>query len=655
MTRKLILLLALSTFMLACTHGSIKVMVTPAMATVQTGTNEQFAATVTGTMNTAVTWQVNTIAGGNSTVGTITAMGLYTAPTQVPSPAMVTVTAVSQANTVANGMATVTVTTAPSLNVSPSPATVAAGGTQQFLANGGAATVTWQVNGMDGGSAAAGTITSKGVYTAPDIPPPGQTVTVTAISQSDSSLNASVTVTIAPSIATLNGSYTYLVNGQSSNSGLLEAGSFTADGKGNLTNGIEDQNGPSGVSLDIAFTGTYTVGTDGRGLLTITPATSSGLSVEMYEIVVISNARVRMIRYDTAATGIGTIDLNDTSAFSAASLSGNYVLSLSGGGVTGHELAAIALLTLNGKNAVTSGLMDQNANTEVNQNVSVSGPFVVASTGRGTLTLNGNLGTFDFAFYIISASKIRLVSLDAASLWEGTAVAQQGSNFNNSAIDGPIVYQASGQSQSVPSADAGQFTSNGSGTISNGIADENDNGTIYTGYDFTGLYSVASNGHGSMTLTSTARGSITYAFYVIASGQAVLMRTDTGGDSTGTLNVQSQSTFSSTDLSGSYGLTDSGTSSTGFIDKLIEFTAGTGGALTGNENDNDSQSPSADLTMTATSTVSSNGRGTMTVTAGGTTSTVDFYMISPTEMYVIGMDSDQVLSGGGEQQFPPTS
>ena len=655
MPKRLLPLLGLSAFMLACSHGSINVMVTPASATVQVGTNYQFTATVTGTMNTDVTWQVNTIQGGNDTVGTITPMGLYTAPAQVPAPAMVTVTAVSKATSVANAMAAVTITTAPSLDVTPSPVTVAAGSTQQFLANGGAAMATWQVNGVVGGSAATGTITTAGVYTAPALPPPGQTVTVTAISQSDYSLSASATVTIGPGVATLNGSYTFQVDGQSSNSALLEAGSFTADGKGNLTNGFEDVNGPSGVSLAVSFTGTYTVGIDGRGVLKITPAAASGLSGETYQIVVISHSRVRMIRYDTSGTGIGIIDLNDTSSFSAASLRGNYVLRLSGGGVVGREVAAIALLTLNGKNAVTSGLIDQNANGLLSQNVSVTGPFLVGTSGRGTLTLNSTLGSFDFSFYIVSAGTLRLVSLDASTLWEGTAVAQQASNFTNAAIDGPIVYLTSGQSASVPAEDAGQFTADGNGRITNGIADENDNGTIYNGYSFTGLYSAASNGHGSISLTSTARGTINYAFYLIANGQAVLMRTDTGGVSSGGLSIQSQSQFSSTDLSGWYGLTISGTSGTGFLDKLIQFATGTGGNLTGTENVNDAQSPGADLAMTATSTVSSNGRGTMTLKVSGSTRLLDFYMISPAEMYVIGMDTDQVLSGGGEQQFPPAS
>lgn len=655
MTNRLFPLLVLGAFMLACTHGSIKVVVNPAAATVQVGTNEQFMATVTGATETGVTWQVNTIAGGNSTVGTITADGLYTAPQQVPDPDTVTVTAVSNANTVANGSAVVTISTSAQLNVTPSSGAVPAGGTQQFLVNGGAVEAIWQVNGTTGGTAAAGTISTSGLYTAPAIPPPGQAVTITAVSKSDSSVTGSVSITVAPSVATLKGSYTFLMNGQSNGTALLEAGSFQADGKGNITSGVEDVNGPSGVLLQVSLTGTYTMGNDGRGLLTLKPAAASGLSTETDEIVLISNARARLARYDSLGTGIGTLDLNDTSAFTAASLSGNYVLNVSGGGVTGHQLAAIALLTLNGKNAVTSGLMDENANTLLNQNIAVSGPFLVNSNGRGTMTLNSRLGTFDFAFYIISATKFRLVSLDAATLWEGTATAQQGSSFTNASLDGGMIYLTSGQIQSLPAADAGQFTANGNGGITGGIGDENENGTNTTGYTFTGTYSVASNGHGTLSLTSSARGTFTYAFYLIASGQAALMRTDTGGDSIGNLTVQSQAQFSSSNLAGPYGLTVLGTSSRGFIDKLIAFTAGSGGSLSGNENDNDVQSPSADLTMTATSTVNSNGRGVMTVKAGGTTRTLNFYMLSPSQLYVIGMDSDQVLSGGAEQQFPNAS
>src|SRR5256886_11124232 len=57
------------------------------------GTTETLTATVGNTVNTQVTWQVDTVTGGNATVGTISTSGVYTVPATVPSPATVTITA----------------------------------------------------------------------------------------------------------------------------------------------------------------------------------------------------------------------------------------------------------------------------------------------------------------------------------------------------------------------------------------------------------------------------------------------------------------------------------------------------------------------------------------------------------------------------------
>src|SRR6516165_3169921 len=50
------------------------------------GQSVQFNATVSGSSNTAVTWSVNSVAGGNSSAGTVNSTGLYTAPAVPPSP-----------------------------------------------------------------------------------------------------------------------------------------------------------------------------------------------------------------------------------------------------------------------------------------------------------------------------------------------------------------------------------------------------------------------------------------------------------------------------------------------------------------------------------------------------------------------------------------
>jgi len=71
---------------------------------------KQFTATVTNTTNTAVTWYVNNLQGGNSALGTISTSGLYKAPNLTPLPLTVTVTAISKADPGKNASASVTLT-----------------------------------------------------------------------------------------------------------------------------------------------------------------------------------------------------------------------------------------------------------------------------------------------------------------------------------------------------------------------------------------------------------------------------------------------------------------------------------------------------------------------------------------------------------------
>lgn len=68
----------------------------------------QFGATVTGSANAGVAWQVNDANGGGAASGAVSATGLFTAPASLPSPASVTVTAVSQADPSVSATATIT-------------------------------------------------------------------------------------------------------------------------------------------------------------------------------------------------------------------------------------------------------------------------------------------------------------------------------------------------------------------------------------------------------------------------------------------------------------------------------------------------------------------------------------------------------------------
>jgi hypothetical protein len=86
----------------------ISVTVSPNPVNVRAGATQSFSATVRGTSNSNVTWQVNGVTGGSAATGTIASSGLYTAPTTVPNPNSVAVSAVSAADSSATGMSAVT-------------------------------------------------------------------------------------------------------------------------------------------------------------------------------------------------------------------------------------------------------------------------------------------------------------------------------------------------------------------------------------------------------------------------------------------------------------------------------------------------------------------------------------------------------------------
>ena len=86
----------------------VAITISPTAATVRVNKTKQFIATVQNTPNTSVTWKVNGIVGGNGSVGTISASGVYRAPNSVPNPAVVTVSATSAADPTKSASASVT-------------------------------------------------------------------------------------------------------------------------------------------------------------------------------------------------------------------------------------------------------------------------------------------------------------------------------------------------------------------------------------------------------------------------------------------------------------------------------------------------------------------------------------------------------------------
>jgi hypothetical protein len=183
---------------------NVTVTIQPASASLFLGQTQAFQATVVGSTNTNVTWQVNGVVGGSASAGTISSSGFFTAPAILPPGASATVIAVSQANPKDSASVTVTLQDNIVVTVLPRSATVSTGAAQVFTVTGTGSpstAVTWSVNGVAGGNSTFGTIASNGsasaVYTAPAAPPTPATVTVTATSVADTSKSANASVTVA--------------------------------------------------------------------------------------------------------------------------------------------------------------------------------------------------------------------------------------------------------------------------------------------------------------------------------------------------------------------------------------------------------------------------------------------------------------------------
>lgn len=280
---------------------TISITISPTSATVSAGGTQQFQATVTGSSNTAVQWEVNQVPGGSSQTGTISTTGLYTAPPTTTA-LQVTVTAVAQANTAKTASASVAVNpinVPPSITVtvSPTTATLAVGSTQQFTATvtgTNNTSVTWSVDGVTGGNTTVGTVNTSGLYTAPATAG-GHTVTATSVADNTKSASAAVTVislTVAPPSVSL------------TPQGVQQ---FTATVQGTTNNAVT-------WSVDGVAGGNNTVGTITSGGLYTAPGTTGTYTVTATTVILPSysvNATVTVVNAPPGVMSVLTFHNDD--------------------------------------------------------------------------------------------------------------------------------------------------------------------------------------------------------------------------------------------------------------------------------------------------------------------------------------------------------
>ena len=213
------------------------------------------------------------------------------------------------------------------------------------------------------------------------------------------------------SASSLSGMYALSLTGVNSFGFFAYAASFQADGHGNIVSGVEDLNSGSGVFTNVPLNGTYTVGADGRGVATI----NSAAAVITLDFVMISSNRALVVRFNNNSTASGSLDLQDSSAFSNTTIQGAFAFDLSGVDVRGNTFATAGNFAPNGSGAITSGIQDLNDSGAVSTNQSLTGSYNVAgnANGRGSVTLVTSVGTLSFVAYVVNANQLKLMEIDS--------------------------------------------------------------------------------------------------------------------------------------------------------------------------------------------------------------------------------------------------
>jgi hypothetical protein len=448
------------------------------------------------------------------------------------------------------------------------------------------------------------------------------------------------------------GTYAFIVSGTNTGGFFTIAGSLQADGNGHITAGTLDINSPGtvGVLTNLAVSGTFIVHADGRGTATLNPTGSNTFTLDF---ILLNTQHAFVVRFDTVATGSGSMDLQNSAAFNLASLAGNLAFNVSGVDSVQNPESTAGVFTVTSAGSITAGVQDTADNGVIANGGGTGDPVVSGSmsspaggNGRGTLTISsGATSTRNFAYYVISSSQIRMIETDSSPVLSGDAF-----NQTSTSITGNFAFTASGASGTVPFAVGGILDTNAGNLVSGSVEDANAGGTITTGLALTGAFSSVANGRSTLSMNSAT---INYAVYP-SSGGLQMLRIDPGFTASGTA-FQQTGPFSTAAINGRFGGSFTGVDLNFGIefDALMQITADGNGRITGAMDLNNSGTVTTGLALTGSYSFDSSGRSSAAAGAlnnPARNQAVVFYAVSSSRILFVEIDSSVAVGALAQQQ-----
>lgn len=529
--------------------------ISPPSATVPAGTTWQF------TSSSGATWEVIGPSGTEAaTWGSISASGLYEAPAVPPWTGQVTVKATSTSDSSKTATATVTVVFS---NASLSGHYVFRYRTADAPSAGTGGRL-WAVGSFEadgdgtisGGSAdfvnlASGgngtlTVAFSGTY---DVGPDGRAEAQFVLNTTGSPvlpmrwvLNSDISVRIVafddtgsgwgnidrqdPSAfgSGLNGTYVFVLDGLVAPHRPLSAAGMFDVAAGTIDSGRMDINDNGAVTAGAAVAGACSAidPATGRGTWTVT---AGGRPFQFVFYALSTSVCVFGSRADDEGFLGSMIRQDRSAAYSNSSLAGVLVFVSTGYARatpdSGIPAVSAGRVTADGQGNLTNGAVDSISGGVGAVNAAASGTYAIAADGHGTMGLVVAGGLNNLAIYMIAARQCFYVSLMPTVSSTGQFLPQESGAFDTTSLRSAFALTTRGTFVDAGNDLVAQMTLNGTGGVT-GIADANYAGVLAPATALTGVYTVASNGRGEITLNA-GQAAGAYAIYVLSRRTAFLV------------------------------------------------------------------------------------------------------------------------------------
>ena len=501
-----------------------------------------------------------------------------------------------------------------------------------------------------------------------------QAITIEAFATADHTQNVVTAITVTGFASNLQGTYVFETRGIDANGPFQLAGVILLDGSGGVTSGEQTHSDILLSVSDPISGGSYTIGPDGRGTLTINTADQNigQQGIENLSLVFLSSSHALIATLDNPLlsasfeTSSGTLDLQT----STTAPMGGYAFTVNGTDLSLGPMAIGGVLKITSPKTISGAgsVADQDDAGAVFPNATLSGT-VTNPDSFGSLKFNLTTAfaptPIQFTGYIVDALHIKLIESDnngsgaGFGSTAGLAIGQgaaTGTFTKEAAFAGTYVFGILGQDLSAfPTslASVGRFTADSSGHLKNGYNDELLYGFgVEISDSFTGSYTLDSTGTGrvdsSFNFSSSGPGP-EFIFYLTGNGNPplVLDADDAiGSVGIGLAHPQAVAPFS---FNGTYGLRFTQSNGQSENDATGPITVnGPSNTLTGEVDTNLDFSPQPNTPLAGTfAAIPSSGRFTGTLnntffpTPGNIPKTiaVAFYLIDSGHGFFIETDS----------------